>query len=90
MKYHLRCVLDGKHFELWQTPTEVTFMCLITDDGVLYGVLTGKKARAAIARYVEWVKSYEETHKKIVKAHLEELQDALAQARRVKVYAIES
>lgn len=51
MSMNLHC----NKMQLWQTPTWVTYMCLITDKGFKPEV-KGKQARAAANRYMEWVR----------------------------------
>lgn len=41
---------------LWQTPTHITYMCMMTANGVA-SELKGKKAIRALRIYSEWVKS---------------------------------
>lgn len=42
--------------ELRQTPTQVTYMCLVQPDGKIACELKGKKALHAMQIYKEWVK----------------------------------
>ena len=50
MSMNLNCNL----IELWQTPTHITYMCMMDDTGKLGYKYTGKKALAALLRYKEW------------------------------------
>ena len=52
MNLHARCA--GKPIELYQTPTYITRMILVSSDGPV-GSLKGKKARRALNSYIEWV-----------------------------------
>ena len=53
MSMNLYC--DG--LDLWQTPTYITNMCCMTEDGVMH-TLTGVQAIRALNCYMEWVSSY--------------------------------
>ena len=44
------------HLELWQTPTEITYMCLMESDGRRQE-LKGKAAIRALRIYMQWVQS---------------------------------
>jgi len=89
VKMHL--MIDGKEFPLWDMPKYIMLMCMIADDSAIHYRLTGEKARAAIARYVEWVKGhledmYEddeeyENLKKLVEEHVDKLEEALEEER---------
>ena len=52
MSMNLKC----NKMELWQTPTHVTYMCMMTSKGVA-DEFTGKKARRALKIYQQWVSS---------------------------------
>lgn len=45
---------DGRAIELYQTPTYITRMILVSSDGPVAS-LKGKKARRALHSYIEWV-----------------------------------
>ena len=51
MSLNLFC--DG--LDLWQTPTDVTLMCLMTKDGPQWALRGGAAVRA-LKCYMEWVK----------------------------------
>lgn len=55
MSMNLCLTVDGKDIDLWQTPTYVTNMCLMTSKGVKRTV-SGKKAERALQAYFEWCK----------------------------------
>jgi hypothetical protein len=42
--------------DLWQTPTNITHLCLMDHDGI-HWVVKGKAAARALRCYLEWVKS---------------------------------
>ena len=52
MSMNLHC----NKIDLWQTPTHITYMCMINNDGKIEYELTGKKALRALYIYIEWVK----------------------------------
>lgn len=56
MSMNLKC----NQIELWQTPTHISYMCMITDSngGLFSCTLRGKKAAIALSRYKQWVKTY--------------------------------
>jgi len=88
MSLNLYLTVDNKPFDLWQTPT---------DDGEFNWELSGKKAKAAIARYLAWVESYadgvfesEEAargRRQLVKDHINAVKTVIENAKHVFVYA---
>jgi hypothetical protein len=70
---------------------------MTTDDAELEFDLTGKKAKAAIARYFQWVESHKDgvfesseaadLMRNIVKEHINMVKNVIAKAKRVYVYA---
>jgi hypothetical protein len=56
MSMNLNLRVDGVNVDLWQTPTYITYMCLMTSKGQK-AKLEGKKAVRAIFMYFEWCKS---------------------------------
>jgi hypothetical protein len=97
MSVNLNLTVDNKPVDLWQTPTEVTYMCLITDNGEFNWELTGNKARAAIARYIAWARSRSDgvyknrkdadDKRRLVKEHTDRIEATISKARQIKVYA---
>lgn len=55
MSFNLKLEVEGRDFELWQTPTAITNMCLTTKSGIVYS-LEGDNARRAMFSYIEYVK----------------------------------
>jgi hypothetical protein len=98
MSINMYLTVDGKEVSLWQTPTYITYMCMTTDNGVFEYELTGKQAKAAIARYFEWVSSHADgvfqsseeadSMRSIVKEHINAVRHAIMKAKRVVVYAM--
>lgn len=52
MNLHATC--NGKPIDLYQTPTHITRMILVSSDGPVTS-LKGKKARRALYSYLVWV-----------------------------------
>jgi DUF1680 family protein len=50
MSMNLHC----DQIELQQTPTYITYMCMVDSDGEVQGELTGKNARRALEIYCFW------------------------------------
>jgi len=53
MSMNLYCV----NLDLWQTPTYITNMCCMTEEGIMH-TLTGADAIRALNCYMEWVSSH--------------------------------
>jgi len=56
MSMNLHCDVGGLKIDLIQTPTYVTYMCMVQSDGKISGQVTGKEAKRALYIYLEWVK----------------------------------
>ena len=56
MSMNLFMKKDKTAIDLWQTPTHITHMCLMSDTSIEAEV-TGKKAVRAMRCYMEWVRS---------------------------------
>jgi len=54
MSMNLHATCNGKPIELYQTPTYITRMVLVSSEGAVAS-LKGKKARRALNSYIEWV-----------------------------------
>ncbi len=84
MSMNLHC----NKLDLWQTPTHITYMCMMTHEGV-YSELNGNDAIRALRIYMQWVSSFipmictQDDKKRIeelqqrVDSHLEEVQNVL-------------
>ena len=55
MSMNLNCRLGGTHINLRQTPTQISYMCIVQCDGSMPNELTGNKARHALQIYCKWV-----------------------------------
>ena len=83
-------------FEMNQTPTYITWMCLVQPDGSIPSYLSGKKALHSVQVYKEWIKSrvngtwpnYEDLQsvKEFVEYHLKLVDDSLKNVKRLKVW----
>lgn len=54
MSMNLYIKFDGVKQALYQTPTYITNMCLMTAEGINYGGFRGKKAKCAVLAYLEY------------------------------------
>lgn len=52
MSMNLHC----KGFNLWQTPAQISNMCMVSTSGVVHYELKGTKALHALRVYEQWVK----------------------------------
>ena len=48
--------IGDKRIDLWQTPTYISYMCCVDDEGFIKGELKGKEAKRALNAYCCWVK----------------------------------
>ena len=97
MSMNLHLKVDGSNIDLWQTPTYITNMCLVSSKGVENEV-AGKKAIRAMNAYLEWVKqtvsgtynSLEEAneYREVVNEHEKEILDVLNTAKTIRVYQL--
>lgn len=94
MSMNLHCDV----IELWQTPTQITFMCMVQPDGAVPFELKGKKAKHALEIYKQWVRFFTngktwkndismEQADESVKSHLREIEEA-TKNKRIKVYVL--
>lgn len=54
MSMNLVITANGKKIKIWQTPTEITYLCLMTDAGIKSKV-EGNDAKRALLCYITWV-----------------------------------
>lgn len=96
MSMNLNCTAGGECIELWQTPSRITYMCVVQNDGSVPYRLVGKKAKHALYIYMQWVKystngvwksdvELKEAQDN-VKEHLAYLQDGISRSKRIEVY----
>ena len=95
MSMNLYARVNKQRIELWQTPTSITYMCMMDTDGV-HSEFTGAKAKRALRCYLEWVmstlngvwddpKAYERA-KATTMAHAKEIKDVLAAKCKLETY----
>jgi hypothetical protein len=97
MSMNLCVEFDGRQFELRQTPTSVTRMCLVDAEGCC-STRTGNKAKRAIQIYKQWLLgtlngvwfTQEELDdaRNSVNDHLNELLTDMARAKIIEAYMI--
>ena len=51
MSMNLHC----NRIELQQTPTHITYMCMVQPNGQISPVVTGQKAKHALQIYIQWL-----------------------------------
>lgn len=54
MSMNLYAKINGVKLDLWQTPTYITYICLMHHDGI-HNDVTGQDAVKALMCYQEWV-----------------------------------
>ena len=52
---NLNCRLGGERIDLRQTPTQISYMCVVQPNGDVPGEVTGVKAKHALQIYCKWV-----------------------------------
>lgn len=97
MSMNLYITFDGRKQEVYQTPTHITYMCLMTDSGFSCE-LKGKNARRSVRCYVEYLMgscdgiyySQEEydDHVLPIRKHAKEILDGLEKAKKVVAYTL--
>jgi hypothetical protein len=54
MSINLHIAIDGEEIDIYQTPSYITYMCMMTQDGWTMR-LKGKQAQRAVRSYLAWV-----------------------------------
>jgi len=54
MSINLHIAIDGEEIDVYQTPSHITYMCMMTQDGWTMR-LKGKQAQRAVRSYLAWV-----------------------------------
>ena len=98
MSMNLYIRVDGKDLNVYQTPTHITYMCLVDSNGKIKPEVYGKKALRAIHTYLLWVDQksdgvYEDAaHAKSAKNYVEEhkkyILDSISSFKKLEVYTI--
>jgi len=81
MSHNLQITIDGEHIDVRQTPSHITFMCMMSPTGWTIH-LKGKKAKQAARAYLAWVQHIYPESKE------EQLWDALKTGKEVEVYVV--
>ena len=95
---NLHIEIDGEELSVWQTPTQITYMCLVQPDGSVAEVVRGQKARHAIYIYLQYVKyslngvwndaKQLEDARQNVAEHLKEVEALLKTAKKLEVWVM--
>lgn len=95
---NLTLKVNGRNIELWQTPTYITYMCLMGSDGKHSDKTEIEEAKRAIYCYLTWVKSTANgvwgNHEDYLYAreqlnnHVKEILDELKSAKTIEVSLI--
>jgi len=87
MSMNLHIKADGEELSLLQTPTHITYMCLVNSKGEIKGQINGKKALRAVHAYLLWV---DQTLDGEYKDHPEDFQSARENVLEHKRYILNS
>lgn len=95
MSMNLYAFADDQEIWLIQTPTQITYMCLVQPDGTIASSLTGIKAKHALQIYLQWREnclsdraySHEEyeRYKQEIDEELERIRNTLKTCKKLKV-----
>lgn len=55
MSMNLHCKSGGQGIPLRQTPTQITYMCMVQPNGDIPFELTGKRAKHSLQIYIQWI-----------------------------------
>jgi len=82
MSMNIRITVDGEEIDVIQTPSHITYMCMMTHDG--YSLhLKRKKAKRALQSYLVWVQHVHPNAEPDAR-----LRTALIMGKKIEVYAI--
>ena len=97
MSMNLYIEFEGVEQEVYQTPTHITNMCLMTHAGFDWSV-TGNNAKRAVRCYMQWVASLKngsyssrEEHYELTKPindHIEVIKQGLVSAKKIRAYTL--
>ena len=98
MSMNLYIKVDGECLKVYQTPTYITYMCLVNSKNEIKPSITGKKALRVVYAYLYWVDStsdgvYEnieaaEYQRSVVRKHREYIAGALLEHKKLEVYTL--
>jgi len=81
MSMNIRITVDGEEIDVHQTPSHITYMCMMTPSGWTIR-LKGNRAKRAVWVYLTWAQhTYPETKEEL-------LWDALKTGKEVAVYVV--
>jgi hypothetical protein len=73
--------VDGEEIPVYQTPSHITYMCLMTPSGWVSRP-RGKQAKRTVRAYLAWAEYTYPEHKQ------EQLWDAITSCKKIEVYAL--
>ena len=98
MSMNLYIKVDGECLNVYQTPTHITYMCLVNSKNEIKPSITGKKALRVVYAYLYWVDStsdgiYEtiedaQCQRSVVRKHREYILGALLEHKKLEVYTL--
>ena len=98
MSMNLHITAGCEDIFVYQTPTHITYMCMMDGSGKVAGELKGAQAMRAIACYIEWVKSrgngVYKSHKEAeeirrdISEHIAHIKSATKNIKAVSVYYV--
>lgn len=98
MSMNLTLKVNSRNIELWQTPTYITYMCLMDSDGKYSTKTELEEAKRAIHCYLTWVESTTngvwDNHqdylyaRKQMNDHVKEILDELKRTKTIEVSLI--
>ena len=97
MSMNLHIVIDGNEIAVYQTPSYITYMCMVDSDGYRRTKLHGKKAKRAAHCYLEYVTNmlngvysdddeYEMARRAAVAEHIHEISRLITNANKIEVF----
>ena len=87
MSMNLAVSCDGIDLKLWQTPTYITRMCLMTENGYRSRV-KGNNAMRAVFCYLQWVSNYGIELNDLKKEHANQVLNAVKKCSKLIAYEV--
>lgn len=97
MSMNLYIKFDGQKIDVYQTPTHITYMCLMADTGRKFE-MRGKEAKRAVNCYLEYVgglmnRSYDSEEEMNdycdpIREHIRNIQVLMQSAKKVEAYTL--
>lgn len=98
MSMNLHIEINGHEISIWQTPTQISYMCIVKSDGTTDSELTGVEAKRAVHCYLQWIKYSTngvwdnkkdlEHRRQSVNEHIIKVKTALQYAKKVRVWVM--